>query len=50
MDYDVELFCGCVVAWNHDAWDWDLTDVSACTDGHTREEAIAIAAAAPEIR
>jgi hypothetical protein len=39
-DSDWELDCGCLVGWNHGAWDWDLT--YPC-DKHTRSEAIDLA-------
>jgi len=43
MDFDVELDCGCVVGWNHGAWDYDLTDTDECTEDHDRDDAIDIA-------
>ena len=43
-DMDFELACGCLVASNHGGWDFDLSDLSGCTEGHTFSEAVALVA------
>lgn len=40
IDEDYELDCGCLVAWNHGAWDDELSDLCP---RHTFAQAVRIA-------
>lgn len=45
MDCDWPLDCGCVAAWDHGAWSYDLTYTGECREGHSTQDALDIAEA-----